>query len=318
MAAELDSMDLQSQFRGCITGLAVGDALGMPAEGMSVEQINEIYGRIDCYLPSPVGDFNAGEWTDDTEQAIILAQSIAETIYFSPEDFSERLKKWGIESMNPRIGPTTRRAIYRLSQGAEWKNSGIISDTCGAAMRVAPVGLVYHFNLDLVERYAVISAMVTHKGDAAIAGSVAVAVAVASILLDFDDAEIAEEAATRATKYDELLADKVRYAYKIAGEDVGKAIAELGNSISSYDAVPFAFYCYFSAEKFSDAVITAVNSGGDADSTAAIAGSLMGAKVGLEGIEKKFLESLKDLDYLIGVADRLYKTHQKIISITSS
>lgn len=301
-----------------MVGLAVGDALGMPVEGMSAQQIAEIYGRVDSYLPSPVGDFDAGEWTDDTEQAVILAESIAETVYLSPEDFSERLKKWGMESMNPRIGPTTRRAIYRLSQGAEWKNSGVISDTCGAAMRVAPVGLVYHFNLDLVERYATISAMVTHRGDAAIAGSVAVAVAIACILLDFENEEVAEEAARRAGNYDELLADKVRYAHRIAGESADRALAELGNSISSYDAVPFAFYCFFSAEKFSDAVLTAVNSGGDADSTAAIAGSLMGTKVGLEGIDRRFLEGLKDLDYLIDVADRLYRTHQKIISIASS
>ena len=311
-------MDLQSQFRGSIVGLAVGDALGMPVEGMSPRQIAEIYGKIEEYLPSPVGDFGAGEWTDDTEQAIILAEAIVETTYLNPEDFSERLKKWGIESMNPRIGPTTRRAIYRLSQGAEWRNSGVISDTCGAAMRVAPVGLVYHFNLDLVERYAAISAMVTHKGDAAIAGSVAVAVAIACILIDFENEEVAEEAAKRASNYDELLADKVRYAYRIAGEGVEKAIAELGNSISSYDAIPFAFYCYFSAEKFEDAVVTAVNSGGDADSTAAIAGSLMGAKVGLEGIERRFLKDLKDFDYLISLADRLYETHQRIISIASS
>ena len=298
-----------------MVGLAAGDALGMPVEGMSPQQIAEIYGRIEYYMPSPLGDFSAGEWTDDTEQAIILAESIAETTYLSPEDFSERLKKWGIESMNPRVGPTTRRAIYRLTQGAEWRESGVISDTCGAAMRVAPVGLVYHFNLDLVERYATISAMVTHKGDAAIAGSVAVAVAIACILLDFEDDEVAEEAARRASNYDELLADKVRYARRISGQDVDRAIDELGNSMSSYDAVPFAFYCYFSAENFSDAIITAVNSGGDADSTAAIAGSLAGAKFGLEGIEKRFLNGLRDLDYLIGIADRLYETHQKIISI---
>ncbi len=308
-------MDLQSQFRGSMVGLAVGDAMGMPVEGMSPQQIAEIYGRVENYLPSPVGDFDAGEWTDDTEQAVILAESIAETVYLSPEDFSERLKKWGVESMNPRIGPTTRKAIYRLSQGAEWRNSGVFSDTCGAAMRVAPVGLVYHFNPDLVERYAAISAMVTHKGDAAIAGSVAVAVAIACILLDFEDEEVAEEAARRAGKYDELLADKVRYAYRIAGERVDKAIAELGNSISSYDAVPFAFYCYFSAENFGDAVVTAVNSGGDADSTAAISGCLMGARVGLDGIEKRFLDGLKDVEYLIDVADRLYRVHKKIISI---
>ena len=69
-----------SNFRGCLFGLAVGDALGRTVEGMSYEEIKNRYGFIDDYLS------DEAEWTDDTEQALLLAESIASTIYFTPED----------------------------------------------------------------------------------------------------------------------------------------------------------------------------------------------------------------------------------------
>ncbi|WP_290900474.1 ADP-ribosylglycohydrolase family protein, partial [Ferroglobus sp.] len=76
------------QFRGCIIGLAVGDSLGMPYEGSDSVELNELNFR-----DSPLGDLKAGEYTDDTEQMIMLAESIVETIYFSPENFAEKLKQ---------------------------------------------------------------------------------------------------------------------------------------------------------------------------------------------------------------------------------
>ncbi|MEM4524728.1 MAG: ADP-ribosylglycohydrolase family protein, partial [Archaeoglobaceae archaeon] len=195
------------KFEGCILGLAIGDALGMPVEGMSREKIKQIYGEIRDFLPSPYGDLKAGEWTDDTEQTLLLAESIIETIYFSPENFVEKLKNWFYTGR--RIGPTTRAAIIKLLRGAKWYESGINSDTCGSAMRVAPIGLVYHFNFNLVERYAEISSRITHSGIGAIASAIAVAIAIACKVLDFSDEEMLEEVIKRVESYDALLADKI-------------------------------------------------------------------------------------------------------------
>ncbi len=291
------------QFRGCIIGLAVGDSLGMPYEGSDSVELNELNFR-----DSPLGDLKAGEYTDDTEQMIMLAESIVETIYFSPENFAEKLKQ---ADFRRRYGPTSRRAISRLQMGASWKESGVESDTCGAAMRVAPIGLVYHFNYSLVENYCSISSMITHKGKGAIAGAVAVGVAIAMLVNeDFN----LEELLNFVSKHDSLLAEKIEYAYEIRGEEEKRAAKEIGNSIMSYDVVPLAFYCFFSSKNYVEGVKKAIKCGGDTDTTAAITGALFGTRDGYGSIPEA-LRRVENHDYLLRLADKLYETYLKIASI---
>ncbi|MFN3383648.1 MAG: ADP-ribosylglycohydrolase family protein [Archaeoglobaceae archaeon] len=297
------------KFEGCILGLAIGDALGMPVEGLSREKVKKIYGEIRDFLPSPYGDLSAGEWTDDTEQTILLAESIIETTYFNPENFAEKLKNWF--HLGRRIGPTSRAAIVRLLRGFSWYESGIESDTCGAAMRVAPIGLVYHFNFNLVEKYAEISSRITHSGKAAIASAVAVAIAIACKMLDFSDEEMLEEVLKRTEDYDSLLADKIEYAYEIRNRNLDYAVEKLGNTISALDVVPMAFYCALSEKDFEKAVLKSANAGGDADSIASICGAIKG----IDGVAERFFGKLKDVDLLKDVAFKLYELHMKIAKV---
>lgn len=297
------------KFEGCILGIAIGDALGMPLEGMSREEIKKKYGEVRDFLPSPYGDLKAGEWTDDTEMTLILAESIIETTYFNPENFAEKLKDWFYRSK--RIGPTSRSAIIRLLRGAKWYESGIESDTCGSAIRVAPIGLVYHFNFNLVEKYAEISSRITHKGIGAIASAIAVAIAVSCKVLEFSDEEMLSEVVNRVDNYDSLLADKIRFAYEIKDRDLDYAVEKLGNTISALDVVPMAFYCVFSEKDFEKAVLKAINAGGDADSIGAICGAIKG----IDGISERFLQKLKDVEVLRDTARRLYDLHIAIAKI---
>lgn len=308
--------DLKDQFRGCILGTAIGDALGMPTEGMRIDEIRKSYGYVDEFHPSPSGDLKEGEWTDDTEQMIILSESIIDRIYLDPVDFSNKLVEWSERAFQIRTGPTTRQALYNLLRGVPWDKAGVDSATCGAGMRSAPIGLVYHFNLDLVERYAVISASITHKNDSAIAGAVATSVAVACILLDYSDEELLSEVNTRVEKYDNLLSEKIRYSWEIRGESIEHAVEKLGNSIMTWDVVPMAFYSYFSSNNFHSAVSKGANAGGDTDSISAIAGAMAGARYGAKGIPEKFTKGLKDINYLIEIADLLYEVHMRIVQLS--
>lgn len=304
---------MDRKFRNCILGVAVGDALGMPAEGLSREDIKQIYGEIRDFYPSPYGDLKPGEWTDDTEQMLLLAESLIETVYFNPENFSEKLKNWFLSTKSRRIGPSSTRAISNLLSGVPWNRAGVHSDTCGAAMRVAPIGLVYHFSLNLVERYAELSARVTHTGSGAISGAVAVAVAIACNVLDFSGEEMLAEVLRRIEAIDSLMADKIKYAYEISDRDSDFAVEKIGNTISALDVVPMAFYCYFAAEDFEESLVKAANTGGDADSISAICGALKGS-AGHE-IPERWLRDLKDKDLLIEIADKLYDLHVKIVRI---
>lgn len=298
-----------SSFRGCLVGLAAGDALGMPVEGLTPEEIRSRFGRVEEFLPSEDG-LQKGEWTDDTEQALILAESIAATLYFSPDDFAERLKRL---NLTHRYGPTSFRAVTNLKRGYSWRESGITSDTNGSAMRSPPLGLLYHYNYNLVEDYAVIASSITHKGNGALAASVAVAVGVACIVNEDD--RIVEEVVKRSGKYDSLVAEKIEYAYQIRNSGVERAVKELGNSIMAFDSVPLAFYCYFSSKTFKQAVVKAVNSGGDADTIGAIAGALKGTEVGIDGIPEKF-RAIKDYEKILSIADRLYSAYLRIATLS--
>jgi len=287
-------MQLKKRFRGTILGLAIGDALGMPVEGLSAEEIKSKFGFIEDFIPSPNG-LKAGEWTDDTEEMLILAESILETVYLNPENFARKL----VYAMNSgrliKAGPTTRRAVYNLQRGYPWNRSGVVADTCGAAMRIAPIGLVYSFSLDLVEKYSYISSIVTHRGNSAISGAVAISTAIACICNGFENEEMVKEVVKRSGKFDALLADKIL------------AKKAEGSSMLSWDAIPSAFYHYFNSKSFRECVVNAVNFGGDTDSIAAMAGAMKGAEVGIEKIPEKWIKNVKDYDYLIDIADRLYE-----------
>ena len=300
---------MKDNFRGALAGLAIGDALGMPVEGMSFDDIREKYGTITEFMTSDDG-LSAGEWTDDTEQALILAESLYETIYFSPDNFAEKLRKI---DLSHRYGPTSIRAITNLKRGYSWRESGIESDTDGSSMRVSAIGLLYHHNYSLVESYAAIASSITHRGNAAIAGSVAVAVGVACILNE--DEMLFEEVVKRVEKYDALTAEKIEYAYQIRNSSLSKAVRELGNTIMAFDAVPMAFYCYFSSKSFEQAVVKGANAGGDTDTIAAIAGAMKGADTGFEKIPSRF-KKVKDLDRILEIADLLYDAYLRLSRIS--
>ncbi len=307
---------LKDVFRGGILGVAIGDALGMPTEGMQIEEIKKVYGYVEDFYPSPLGDLHAGEWTDDTEQMVILAESIIDKIYLDPEDFASKLVSWAERAFKIRTGPTTRQALRNLIRGIPWDRAGVDSATCGAAMRVAPIGLVYHFNLDLVERYAAISATITHKNQSAIAGAVAVATAISCLVSDFTDDEMLSEVVSRTNRYDKLVAEKIEYAGKIRSEELDYAVEKLGNSIMAWDVVPMAFYCFFSSDNFSDAVKKGANAGGDTDSIAAITGGISGVKFGEKAIPDGWRDKIKDYSYLVELADLLYDVHIKIVTLS--
>lgn len=289
------------KFRGALVGFAIGDALGMPVEGLSREEIVRLFGRVEDFLDSPLGDLKAGEWTDDAEQMLTLAESILSKRYLDPSDLAKRL----LNLKSGRLGWTTRNALIRIKSGAHWFDAGVYSDTCGSALRVLPIGLVYSFSLDLVEKYAMISSSVTHKGPSAV-GAIAYALSVSCALNEYCYDEMVKEVVERVGRYDNLLADKIELAYDLAGKDVDIVIDKIGNSVSIYDAIPLSLNSFFSCKTFRDCAIRSVNAGGDADSITALACGLKGCELGIDEIPRDWIERVKDIDYIISIADRLY------------
>ena len=151
------------RFRGCMLGLAAGDALGMPVEGLTKDQIRECLGEVRDMVAPDQDHFHCGlgpgQYTDDTEQTLLLAETIIEAGFFDVERFTAKLMDWGRcwtmdPSLNRGVGWTSKTAIQDLLRDRPWQEAGLPTPTCGSAMRTAPIGLVYHCNLDLVSMYA--------------------------------------------------------------------------------------------------------------------------------------------------------------------
>lgn len=293
---------LKSKYTGCMLGAAIGDALGKQNEGVKREDILKRgclnnYGK--AANGTPGDKLRPGDYTDDTEQMLVLAGSLIENNGLDVTDFSHRIAKWGKEALKDPIrksfvGPTSALAIERLYSGVSWKDSGGNLPSCGSAMRVAPVGLFWD-NLDGVESNAALSSIPTHNSNTSIAGAVAVAIAVRCAFDDKECADIISETCARTSKYDTGLAEKIKLAFELKDKDPEEVFSELGTSYLAIDTVPCAFYCFTRHfDKPESAIIEAVNAGGDTDSIACITGAFCGALHGSESLPARWIEGLEN------------------------
>lgn len=294
-------MDLLDRFRGCLLGVAVGDALGMPTEGYTAQEIREKFGLVREMLPAPEGHFHsgllAGQFTDDTEETLLLTESLIEASGFSPDRFAEKLAAWGAtwtldERLNRGVGFATRSAVESLIAGTAWQQSGLAIPTCGAAMRAAPIGLLYHPDLNVVKSYADLQSLPTHTSAAARAAAVAVAVGVALGTAGFSRDVIFRNAASQASRLDAEFAERLLWVNSLLDLSPEDALGLIRNSPLAMETVPAAFYCFLKFEP-KDALIMAAGSGGDTDSIASIAGSLFGAAFGPSWIPQSWLRALE-------------------------
>lgn len=302
--------DFSERFRGCLLGVAVGDALGMPVEGYTAYEIESRFGPVRDMMPAPEGHFHsglkAGQFTDDTEETLLLAESMIESYGLSAEKFSARLRDWGSlwtldERLNRGVGFTTRSSVENMLTGTSWKESGLSIPTCGSAMRAAPIGLLYHCDLNIVARYAELQSIPTHCSPAARAGSIAVAVGVALCLQGFPKEMVLRAAADMAKKADREFADRLLWAGTLLDLETSEALREIGNSPMVSETVPAAFYCFMRFRP-EEALIAAASGGGDSDSIASITGSLLGASLGTAWIPERWLSCLEDRERIESVA----------------
>jgi ADP-ribosylglycohydrolase len=297
------AVSLASRAAGALYGLAIGDALGMPTESLPRSEISARYGSLlSGFEPGPDGHslaagLPAGSVTDDTEQAVLIGQLVAEGGgEVDGAELARRLLRWQ-ESMRARgaaslLGPSTRRALAAVATGTGVDEAGRAGTTNGAAMRIAPVGIATPGgDPGLLLDRVVAASRVTHNTGIALAGAAAVAAAVSAGI----DGATVGEAVTRGAEAAASAADRGHWA---AGADVaarirwaaglaaGLGLDELmdtvyrlvGTSLATQESVPAAFAV---AAACPDdpwlACRVAASLGGDCDTIAAIAGAVCGA-----------------------------------------
>ena len=327
---------------GALTGLALGDALGMPTQSMSPIEIAEDYGTINGFRDAGprqriAAGMAAGSITDDTEQAVMLAELLIDGAgVIDARLFAERLLDWerGMRAKGSLdlLGPSTKAAVERLLQGASLDDSGRFGATNGAAMRITPVGIaVDASNLDTFVDAIVDASAVTHNTSLGIASAAAVGAAV-SAGVNGADLPAAIRHAIAAARLGETrghwvaggsIADRTEMAIGLLREAAPADRVRLlrtviGTSVSSQESVVAALALVAVADSEADAtpwstLCQAAGLGGDTDTIAAMAGAILGAVHGMSAwprAEVAVLNTVNDLR-LDHLADQLLRLRHR-------
>ena len=175
------------RIKGCLAGLALGDALGMPTEFLTPEEIKENFGQVRGLEKAPPGHphagMAAGQVTDDTGLALATACAYLPDGRISAQKAACQLVEWE-DQTPPAIlavveGPSTRAALAEIRAGASPRLSGRNGQTNGAAMRMAAVGLFNVGNFAAALADAAEASLPTHGSRAGLSGAACVACAVA-------------------------------------------------------------------------------------------------------------------------------------------
>ena len=304
-----------SRAYGALAGLALGDALGMPTQAMSPEQIRAVYGRItglvdgDASQPYAPG-MPAGSVTDDTEQALLVASllvrgrgSSSGRVALDAGEFAHALLAWE-DSMIERgsldlLGPSTKAALERVRAGEDPLSVGGAGTTNGAAMRVTPIGIAISTEDPLAFADAVWSScQVTHATRQGFQSAALVAAAV-SMGIDTPRSAASDMTALlwKAVSYVDSLPERgawtpdpdvvaaTRRAMQLVANPASSSleclVEQVGTSVASAQAIPMAF-ALLARDPSPQALLDAANLGGDTDTIGAIAGAILGAALGFE------------------------------------
>ena len=299
---------------GSLMGTAVGDALGMPIEGLSHQNVRTYYKGIKEYRADDQrGDLDAGQWTDDTQMTFALVRALTHAA--SPDDWPEAAAEAYVELYNGperrRWGSTSTTAIERLVDGTPPTEAGPPDrDSDGAAMRAAPLGSWWAVtDADRETAFAAFRPVfsVTHRHPAALAAGWGQANAVRLLL---QAANV--DAFDRESFWTTLLQDTIWAEDRLGGDHrVSERLRTLtdiidafpldlrdacdGVSVRADEAWPFAVAMVARrAHLLENTLLSGINVGGDADTTGAMMGAMLGALHGWTAFPDEWHDGLED------------------------
>ena len=300
MNMSVNANDLKAAAVGCLLGTAVGDALGLACEGLSRRRQQRCFPSLDNYHLL----FGKGLCSDDTEHSCMLAQSLlvsAGDEKAFTHDFAWCLRWWFV-GLPAGIGWGTLRAIIKLWLFLPEKYQGVFSAGNGPAMRSALLGVCFTDDEQRMKRLVGISTRLTHRDPKAECGAMAIALAAKCSMLgqNFDGfisdlrRLTAEHGDSAAELLDLVKQIQISVAY---GESTESFMTTRGcdNGVSGYiyHSVPAVLHAWQTyPDDFANALKTIIRCGGDTDTTAAMLGAIVGARVGKQGIPQAWLNNL--------------------------
>ena len=293
----------KERIAGVLVGTAVGDAIGLPLEGISRRRIKRLF-------PGTLRHrflLGHGMISDDTEHTFMAAQTLLE----SPDDierFSCKLAwrlRWWFVRLPAGVGMATAKACLKLWCGFSPQRSGVFSAGNGPAMRAAIFGAVIS-DAEKRQAFVKVSAQMTHTDPKALTGAVAIAGLVGLIFQrDFSELPPYDEIIDHLLGIEPLdknwhdIVAKMAHGW-LNNLSVIEFADQLGlqNGVSGYvyHTVPMAIYAWYRHfGNYRQTLETVIECGGDTDTVAAITGALAGATVGEAGIPKDWIDGICDV-----------------------
>ena len=289
---------------GALLGLAVGDALGGPVEGVGADDLD---GKHTEMTGGGLYGLRPGQGTGDTEMALRLATSLIELGGYDADRTLRGYVDW-YRTDPPGMSDQLRQVLGSVEGGADAYRAtstvhlgGEVTSGNGAVMRTTPIGIAFAGREDALRDATLADAALTHFDP--LAGKVALLHnQVLSWVLTGGT-----ELAYQQLKDPEWLDDRVEdvvipavagvlgYAVALSREESGSALASIAIGLAAF----------FNADDFEQGLVWAVNLGGDADTNGAVTGALLGARLGAAAIPARWLDTLERRAELEGVGRQL-------------
>lgn len=303
------------KFKGCLFGQAIGDALGLGTEFMTAEEVKEAYPKGLRHYDDIVQDWHRrrwskGMWSDDTDMMICIAGSVIEDKEVNLRNIAWHFKNWA-DGGPMGIGQTTHN-VLSIGDYAEkpfevsrliWKMSHYKAAANGGLMRTSVVGLFHKAVKESAENIC----KLTHYDPRCVGSCVIVSELINALVYDKTIPDY-EEMVDIANEYDDRIASYITLAYRekyvsklMDDEHIGYTLVTLS----------VALWAYWHAESFEDGLLKVVNAGGDADTNAAVACAILGAKFGYSSIPREYVDGLYYRKTLQDITDQLAKIFLK-------
>ena len=334
-----------SNYKACLKGGAIGDALGWPIEFRLLPEIKKEYGNEgvkDLFINSKT---NAAEITDDTQMTIFTADGLIKSarkvlnlnrmpdmktvfdsykLWMTTQSYVPRVQKgkgWipEIESLYVRRAPgTTCTSSLRGNISGSIDKPLNNSSGCGGVMRVAPAGLMYKDNPELAFKVGAECAALTHGNPRAYLSAGVHSEMIAHIISGSDVQSAVDKTMKTLEKYEghEPVTKLMKQAQELAKSDIHPedAIKQLGEGWVGDEAIAISTYCALKEpNNFEKALKMAVNHSGDSDSTGAIVGNILGAHLGVENIPEKWRNATELSGELEQLATDLFVNPKDIV-----
>ncbi len=282
------------RIRACLHGIAAGDAIGKQTEMLSYQDVSRWYpegirgfeGLPGAVIPRYAGntkrEWRIGETTDDTERTIAVAKAVIADRAVSHVTIGREMLQC-TKSVHPGV-----RSLWEFHQAADPARTAAEHDGCGAAVRVAPVGILYRSSsLNAIVNGAHEASISTHGGSLAIAAAAATAAAVSGAVDGASQEQVltlAERASAQAERAWPGTGPPFSHAIRAVHDDLARLPTVRATDLAAHcfpnqplTIVPLALALATLLPSADEAILLAANVGGDSDSVASIAGGILGA-----------------------------------------